>query len=156
MVYTVPSRSFRHQVAQSREDRAERGGTRERAQRRRFHPGAPRRRRVQRQRLSVGERVRQRRMGRAGEQSGVTQLPAVRRHRCHCLLGKRLTFLSILSCLCNETARLRGSASTFVRFELTLRLSRISFRELESSESSLSTKIACRGGYVVRTYDVTD
>lgn len=79
---------FRHKTAQGREDRTERSGARERAQRRRVHSGASRRRRVQRQRFGIGERVRQRGMGRAGEQSGVTQLPVIRRR--YCLLGKRL------------------------------------------------------------------
>lgn len=84
--------SFRYKTTQSREDRAERGGARERTQRRRVHPGAPRRRRVQRQRLGIRERVRQRGMGRAREQSGVTQLRVIR--RCYCLLGKRPTINS--------------------------------------------------------------
>lgn len=78
--------SSRHKVAKGREDRAEGSGASERPQRRRVHPGATRRRRIQRQRLGIGERVRQRGMGRAREQSGVTQLSAI--HRCHCLLGK--------------------------------------------------------------------
>lgn len=84
--------SFRHKTAQGREDRAERGGACERAQRRCVHPGASRRRRVQRQRFGIGERVRQRRMGRAGEQSGVTQLPVIRCR--YCLLEKRPTINS--------------------------------------------------------------
>lgn len=83
---------FRHKTAQGRKDRTERGGARERAQRCRVHSGASRRRRVQRQRFGIGERVRQRRMGRAGEQSGVTQLPVIRRR--YCLLGKRPTINS--------------------------------------------------------------
>lgn len=103
-LWNIVSQFCRHQVAQSREDRAKRSGARERSQRRRFYPGAPRRCRIQRQRLSFGKRVRQRGMGRAGEQFGVTQLSAInscRRRcccrRCHCLLGKRLTILAFRS-----------------------------------------------------------